>query len=191
MGFSKKFVLSNLFLIGFASLASIDSSPAQAATASRTTAYVIWKGATQPSDYCPAVPYSWSPLDWKYGYWGGANWSDGRNQSSVSSTGSTVDAMDALFRSHDSAYATSANYPTRPVNLRYNYRHAADLALLSGLYRLPNYSHQALGPIFKSSPAGAPTSYVTVVRNGRSVSMPFSEYMRQQAINAFWVVVVL
>ena len=115
-------------------------------------------------DYGSGVNWTLNPLGYRYGYYGGYNWSN---------TGQKpVDCMDWLFKKHDNASLT-------------------DSQLLDKLLKLatfhPQYSYW--GNTYVSKPEGAPSSVKVfgVSLIGQKFffgwrSMPYSEYSRREAV---------
>jgi len=131
--------------------------------------------------------WTWNPLGYRYGYWGGPGWSNGGDSldsldASYVSSLPVADGnggMDALFRAHDVAYASGAN------------KLAADSLLLNGLQGLPETTGTFWGKIYTASPIGLqPNSDVQVsvlsFFNNRLFfgwhAMPYTEYSRREAV---------
>lgn len=104
-----------------------------------------------------AGQWTWNPSNWRYGNWGGINYG----------SGTPVDSMDGLFKSHDEAYARAGGNSAK--------ERLADAWLLGMLRALPQQ---------KTSPQGAPEAVQYNSGNTKKL-MPFSEFARQQAILAF------
>jgi hypothetical protein len=125
------------------------------------------------------VQWTWNPLGYRYGYWGGPGWTNG---GSTSGTASTADDMDKLFRFHDQVYAASTSTAADKL--------AADGALLYGLVTLPKTPIPYWGNIYVSTPDGLTTPNVSV--SGVSLiggklflgwrNMPYTEYSRREAM---------
>lgn len=128
-------------------------------------------------DWGPGVQWTWNPLGYRYGYWGGPGWTNGN---SPTGTAPTADAMDALFMNHDIAYESGAD------------QLEADKILLGGLMGLATTNHSYWGPIY--IPLVAPTGLNSpIVRvSGWSLiggkfsfrwhNMPYTEYARREAL---------
>ncbi|MBN1569876.1 MAG: hypothetical protein JXA73_18675 [Acidobacteria bacterium] len=127
------------------------------------------------------VQWTWNPLDYRYGAYGGLNWSN--------TDETPADAMDFFFSAHDEAYANpSAD------------KIAADQALILGLASLGTTYNSFWGWIYSPAvlPAGLTTPNVKV--SGISFfgnkfffgwrSMPYTEYSRREAIAGIGVLVV-
>jgi|WetSurMetagenome_2_1015567.scaffolds.fasta_scaffold107818_2 hypothetical protein len=118
-------------------------------------------------DFGPGVQWTWNPLGYRYGAWGGLGWTN---------NGSPADAMDDLFKQHDNG--------------------ATDQWLVNALKALPDshgnggfigYWGKVYVPGFY--PAGAPAS---VYVSGASFiggkiflgwrAMPYTEYSRREAL---------
>lgn len=113
------------------------------------------------------VKWTWNPLGYRYGNYGGYNWSGGV----------PVDAMDRCFQAHDFVYDTSSDPHDRYI---------ADLTLRSNLGSLTNIYHDDWGWIYVSD-VGQNDIYVyglslvggKVFRGWKE--MPYSEYSRREA----------
>jgi len=128
----------------------------------------------------PGVQWTWNPLGYRYGAWGGPGWSNG-GVDPLTATAAPADAMDALFETHDSAYAGGSD------------KLAADKTLLGGLLLLPNCPDPTWGPIYKpsSTPTGltpdlkVQVSGISLFGNGFFFgwkAMPYTEYARREAV---------
>jgi hypothetical protein len=140
-------------------------------------------------DFGPGVQWTWNPLDYRYGAWGGAGWSNGResisNPVGLTPLHPTADLMDRMFRNHDLAYMFGNN------------ELAADAALLCGLLSLAKYSHPYWGPIYLANPRDLTAK--TVMVSGVSFigsrlffgwkAMPYTEYARREALTAMGIMV--
>lgn len=132
-------------------------------------------------DFGYRVQWTLNPLGYRYGYWGGPDWSNGGDAVAALSSGggiTGVDAMDDLFKVHDWAYINPGTDT-----------YAADVALLDGLESLPKTSVAYWGGVYSSAPSGAPSSvYVSGVSlvGGKLFfgwrAMPYSEYSRREAV---------
>jgi hypothetical protein len=124
------------------------------------------------------VQWTWNPLDYRYGAFGGLNWSN---------TGvDPADVMDGYFELHDATYAD----PTSD-------KLAADQTLLAKLASLATKYNTFWGYIY--SPATLPTELTTgyVQVSGISFfgnkfffgwrSMPYTEYSRREAMSGIAV----
>ena len=116
-------------------------------------------------DWGRGVKWTLNPLGYRYGYFGGYNWS---NPGEIPVDG--VNGMDALFEQHDNA----------SIN---------DSELLAGLLSLPNDPGTYWGNIYFSEPTGAPSSVKVfgVSLIGQKFffgwkSMPYTEYSRREAV---------
>lgn len=126
------------------------------------------------------VQWTWNPLGYRYGYWGGPEWTNGGDTSGTAPFADGENGMDALFMIHDQAYINPSNGPTELL--------AADKRLLEGLSALANISSY-WGTIYVAEPIGAP-AYVAV--SGVSLiggkiflgwrKMPYTEYSRREAM---------
>jgi hypothetical protein len=149
-----------------------------------TYAYVLVKIlGLNAMDFGPGVQWTWNPLGYRYGAFGGAGWSN---------TGSDpADAMDVLFRTHDAAYESPD----------FNLRLAADAALLAGLKALPNGGSIYWGLIYTGQdiiadfwPAGKNVWVSGVSFFGNKLffgwrQMPYTEYARREALAAMGVMI--
>ena len=144
------------------------------------------------NDKGTGVCFTKSPLSsWRYGYWGGPGWTNGREERASAWAGvvtaQPIDAMDALFQVHDQSLKAAGNNDSA--------RDQADQALLDGLADLPNQTggldHPVWGeiwdsPTFWSMPnsvtvkPGSPIALPQVISS--PTPMPFSEYVRRQAM---------
>ena len=125
-------------------------------------------------DFGPGITWTWNPLGFRYGAYGGPGWS---NASSA-----PADAMDALFKAHDEAY----NNDTFSDQLE------ADKELLAGLQELANTDKPYWGKIYYPSPRPTGLSIENVYVSGVSFfgnklffgwrAMPYTEYARRQAM---------
>ncbi|MDM7997713.1 MAG: hypothetical protein QUT30_18730 [Acidobacteriota bacterium] len=126
------------------------------------------------------VQWTWNPAGYRYGAFGGLDWSN---------TGAdAADKMDALFMLHDLAYAD----PTAD-------KIAADKALIAGLASLGDTYNTFWGWIY--SPADLPKGLTTPTVQVSGVSffgnkfffgwrsMPYTEYSRREAITGIGVLV--
>lgn len=129
-------------------------------------------------DFGPGVHWTWNPLGYRYGFWGGPNWTNGGD---TSGTAPTADSMDALFMTHDQVYANPASTAGDKLT--------ADNVLLAGLAGLavtPSY----WGHIYIASPTGLTSPFVNVsglsLVGGRLFfgwrAMPYTEYSRREAV---------
>ena len=107
------------------------------------------------------VQWTWNPLGYRYGNWGGPNWT---NQ------GDPVDVMDECFMKHDKKIYT-------------------DTVLLVVLNSLPKTTYDFWGDLYVASPAGAPenVSVFGISLIGGKVfrgwkNMPYTEYSRREAM---------
>jgi len=129
-------------------------------------------------DWGPGVNWTWNPLGYRYGAFGGPGWSN--------SDCNPADDMDGLFKTHDEAYSG----PNAD-------KLAADVKLLAGLKGLVN-QWSWWGPIYVASPKGleSPIVYVSAVSFfGNKLffgwkSMPYTEYARRQALAALGIMVL-
>lgn len=153
-----------------------------------------------------------APYQWRYGYWGGSGWSNGTevgdnwfinfttaNLNALVSSLTTVDAMDNYFRQHDISYAQAALLTDKKK--KSSATAAADKLLLSqlknNLYNStdPKYSSVRIfdSNLGKTNPNDATAPYK--VRIGLTVvkpyEIPFSEFMRRQAVTAFKAKIIL
>jgi hypothetical protein len=127
------------------------------------------------------IQWTWNPLNYRYGAFGGLDWSN---------TGTApADLMDGFFMAHDEAYANSL------IN-----KIDADKALIAGLASLATTPNSFWGMIY--APVATPTELTTpnVQVSGISFfgnkfffgwrSMPYTEYSRREAIAGIGVLVV-
>ncbi len=143
-------------------IAYLDESAASAIRGQADPKYVLVKVlGLNTLDYGIGVRWTLNPLGYRYGYYGGYNWSNSGYE--------PVDRMDILFQAHD----TTGN----------------DVALLLGLEALPDYGDNYWGKIYKESPLGAPSSVRVsgVSFIGQKFyfgwrSMPYTEYSRREAV---------
>lgn len=127
--------------------------------------------------------WTFSPLSWRYGYWGGSGWTAGfESPKTYDRYGVYVDSMDLLFRTHDNAYDDTKGFIDQKAIA------TADSNLKAGLGKLAITPDVYWGNIFVSSPKGAPAT-VKILRYSANIAvykyMPFSEYARRQAVVAF------
>ncbi|MFZ7112996.1 MAG: hypothetical protein ACOWYE_15035 [Desulfatiglandales bacterium] len=125
------------------------------------------------------VQWTWNPLGYRYGYWGGPEWTNGGDTHGTAPFADGDNGMDALFMTHDQAYIDCDD----PEILL-----AADKVLLKGLLALPNTSSY-WGPIYEAIAKDAP-DYVAV--SGVSLiggkiffgwrKMAYTEYSRREAM---------
>lgn len=125
-------------------------------------------------DYGSGITWTWNPLGFRYGAYGGPGWS--------STYLPPADAMDALFKAHDEAYDTGD----------FLAQLAADKELLQGLMELAVTPSATWGMIYVpgSVPIGLTAGPVWV--SGVSFfgnklffgwrPMPYTEYARRQAM---------
>jgi hypothetical protein len=123
--------------------------------------------------------WTWNPLGYRYGAWGGPGWSNGGLTSGLADP---ADALDTLFMSHDLAYAGSGS------------KLDADKGLLAGLLNLPSTvsgSDPFWGQIYTATPKGLPSnsdvkvSTLSIFNNRLFFgwhAMPYTEYARRQAV---------
>ncbi len=114
------------------------------------------------------VAWTWNPLGYRYGNYGGYNWSGG----------DPVDAMDRCFQTHDGVY-DSTNDPS----LRFK----ADQELLAALAGLHNTNHEFWGPVYVSDVGQSNIHVYGLSLVGGKVfrgwkEMPYSEYSRREAM---------
>jgi len=134
-------------------------------------------------DFAPALEWSWNPLDYRYGAWGGPGWTNGGQP--LTDLVAPADTMDTLFKAHDLGALTDAQ-----------------LAFFLG--QIPNVSGGYWGQIYVPA-AITPGSGLPVGQNvwvsGASLfggsfffgwrPMPFTEYSRRQALTAMRLLVFL
>lgn len=120
-------------------------------------------------DFGAGVQWTWNPLGYRYGNWGGPNFT---NQ------GPAVDPMDGLFEQHDKG---TAGNPALGIS--------NDAGLLGGLGLLATSHNDIWGNIYYSTPSGAPSnvnvfgfSLIGGKIFTRPVAMPYSEYSRREAV---------
>lgn len=126
------------------------------------------------------IQWTWNPADYRYGAFGGLDWSNMGSDA--------ADAMDTLFWKHDLAYAD----PTAD-------KIAADKDLIAGLVSLAKTYNSFWGWIY--SPADLPKGLTTPAVQVSGVSffgnkfffgwrsMPYTEYSRREAIAGIGVLV--
>jgi hypothetical protein len=155
-------------------LASLDAGKvtvlddkAAAAIRGQAYQYVLVKTFLNPFDFAPDIAWTLNPLDFRYGAWGGLNWTAG---------GPPADNMDTLFMFHDGGLIS-------------NDQLAGALALL------PNTPNAFWGniyvPSFITPGSNLPANSKVWVAGGSVVggklyfgfrSMPFPEYARREAL---------
>lgn len=134
-------------------------------------------------DYGPGLEWTWNPLGYRYGAWGGPGWTNGgRTDIFVA----PADPMDALFMHHDMTLD--------------------DAALVNGLKALPNVNVSFWGQVYLPSGADiTPGSSLPVDKNvwvsgasflaGRIFlgwrPIPFTEYSRREALTGMQVLQLL
>ncbi len=134
--------------------------------------------------YGKDVKWTWNPLGYRYGYWGGPGWSGSGTE--------YADAMDNFFRTHDLVYAD----PTKSTADKF----AADNGLLNALQSLlPTTKVPYWGYIYISSPTGLPDSSSVVNVSGLSLiggkfffgwkPMPYTEYSRREAVTGMQLLI--
>ncbi len=125
-------------------------------------------------DFGRGVQWTWNPLGYRYGNWGGPGYG----------AGSTVDQMDFYFSIHDGYYST-------PNSAAVRLQADKDLrdALLSLPYTLDGRYSGDWGQIYVTSPADAPESvnvFGLSLIGGKIFSgwkeMPYTEYSRREAV---------
>jgi hypothetical protein len=130
-------------------------------------------------DWGPGVQWTWNPLGFRYGAYGGPGWSNFSED--------PADDMDTLFMIHDTAYVSSS------ADLL-----EADLILRTGLLDLPNDDHDYWGSIYTGTwdDTNIPESFwpggKVVKVSGFSLiggrfsfrwhNMPYTEYARREAL---------
>ncbi|MBN1380907.1 MAG: hypothetical protein JXA41_04460 [Deltaproteobacteria bacterium] len=124
------------------------------------------------------VVWTWNPLGYRYGYWGGPGWTDGYGDGTT-----YADTMDGCFMAHDKAYNTASGNPELLL---------ADAELFNGLKSLPKTSYPYWGSIYVANPTGLTSPDVSVA--GFSLiggkfffgwrKMPYTEYSRREAMAA-------
>ena len=134
-------------------------------------------------DAGPGVQWTWNPLGYRYGAWGGPGWTNG---GLATGDAPVADTMDSYFRLHDLAYNGGQN------------KLAADQILLAALLGLPNSPNAIWGPIYVNNPTGLNVSSVYV--SGLSLvggkiffgwkPMPYTEYARREAVAGLGVMVL-
>jgi hypothetical protein len=135
-------------------------------------------------DFAPGIEWTWNPLGYRYGAWGGPGWTNGGRTDILVSP---ADPMDGLFMNHDLAVLT-------------------DQALVIGLRSLPNTSNLFWGSVYvPGSTAITPGSGLPVSANvwvsgasfvgGRVFlgwrPMPFTEYARREALTGMQLLLLL
>jgi hypothetical protein len=128
-------------------------------------------------DFGPGVQWSWNPLGFRYGAWGGPGWTNG---------GDPADAMDALFMAHDNAYSAGFD------------KLAADQLLVSKLKGLATSNGGYWGQIYISNPTDLNAGPIYV--SGASFiggkiflgwrAMPYTEYARREALAGLGVMIL-
>ncbi|MBI4766036.1 MAG: hypothetical protein HY787_15800 [Deltaproteobacteria bacterium] len=151
-------------LVSLGQSSAIPLDDATAAAVRGQAQYVLVKViGLNTFDFGPGVHWTFNPFGYRYGNWGGPNWSG--------QEGGPVDSMDGLFKDHDLG--------------------ASDLWLLGGLAALANDSDpfNYWGNIYFSTPGGAPSKvyvYGFSLIGGRiftrPVPMAYSEYSRREAV---------
>ncbi|MEW6186881.1 MAG: hypothetical protein AB1585_14195 [Thermodesulfobacteriota bacterium] len=113
------------------------------------------------------VKWTWNPLGYRYGNYGGYNWSGG----------TPVDDMDICFRTHDFAYDASSDPGVRYI---------ADLTLRNNLASLTTSYDNFWGWIYLSNVGQNDIHVFGLSLVGGKVfrgweKMPYSEYSRREA----------
>ena len=153
-----------------------------------STAYVLVKIlGINTWDYGSGVDWTWNPLGYRYGYWGGPGWTNGGARYSDAGTAPTADTMDAFFMAHDNVYNNDAGNPAALL--------AADLTLFEDLSALPTSNGGYWGHVYAARPgldiqSNRPIPVVRVsgisLIGGRFFfgwrDMPYSEYSRREAL---------
>lgn len=170
--------------------AVLDDAAAAAVRGTAATKYVLVKIlGINAFDGGPGVVWTWNPLGYRYGSWGGPGWSAGlENPPSIDTGVPGVDAMDNCFKVHDIAYTGPGSNEDRLL---------ADKCLFGALYSLPNAFNPYWGYIYLASPTGltTPNVYVSGVSliGGKIFfgwrGMPYTEYSRREAVAAVRVMV--
>jgi hypothetical protein len=123
------------------------------------------------------VQWTWNPLGFRYGAWGGPGWTNGGL--SAPYVFDYADPMDKLFMEHDIAYASNFD------------KLIADKYLVAGLLSLPNEATSLWGSIYVSNPKGLAEDLMVQVSGisliGNKIffgwkPMPYSEYARREAL---------
>jgi hypothetical protein len=146
--------------------------------------YVLVKTVLNAFDGGRGVRWTWNPLGFRYGAWGGPGWSRGNGETDV------ADAMDNLFMAHDLAYESSSDNAARL---------AADQGLLLGLDTLATVYNGYWGMIYDPAVAPQGLSTSTVRVSGISFignrfffgwrPMPYTEYARREAMTGVGIIV--
>jgi hypothetical protein len=127
-------------------------------------------------DFGPGVQWTWNPLDYRYGAWGGLGWT---------ANGDPADLMDSYFRMHDEGFATDLELIALLESLK-----TTDVGYWGRIYAPGTWG---VGDL----PTGLNTPYVWV--SGVSFignrfffgwkKMPYTEYARREALTAIGVLV--
>jgi hypothetical protein len=129
------------------------------------------------------VQWTWDPLGFRYGAWGGPGWTNGGQ---TTGDAPAADLMDGFFKQHDEDYASNLD------------KLVADKKLIAGLLSLPNDSRSPWGGIYVSNPKGLKADLMVQVSGisliGSKVffgwkPMPYSEYARREALAGMGVMV--
>jgi hypothetical protein len=120
------------------------------------------------------ISWTWNPLGYRYGNWGGPGWSG--------QDGGPVDTMDGYFKAHDNGVAYQI--PGVPLGTSND---AALLGLLNSLAATP--SGTIWGNIYVSTASGLPSdvnvfgfSLIGGKIFTKPIPMPYEEYSRREAV---------
>ena len=141
-------------------------------------------------DYGPGIQWTWNPLGYRYGAFGGPGWSNPGVDPADGSAG-----MDALFLAHDEAYDGATNAE----------KLVADQALIAGLLGLAAMPGGYWGSIYNPSYPGDASQHWPTGLTATSVKvsglslignrfffgwrcMPYTEYARREALAGMGIV---
>jgi hypothetical protein len=170
-----------------AGTAGLDDSAISVVRGQGNTKYVLVKmQGVNGYDGGTGVQWTSDPQGYRYGYWGGAGWSNGQENPTTTAAlalGAYADTMDLYFKTHDLVYFYKSGNAERQT---------ADKALLIGLSLLPKTTSSYWGTIYVSTPTGLTTPNVSVygvsLIGGKYFSgwrpMSYSEYARREAMAA-------
>jgi hypothetical protein len=130
------------------------------------------------------VQWTWNPLGFRYGAWGGPGWTNGGLPGPY--VPQYADEMDALFMAHDIAYDTGSKTKLE-----------ADQELVAGLSLLPNSPPGFWGAIYQTNATNVKDWVVQVsgvsLIGGKTFflwrPMPYSEYARREALAGMGVMI--
>ena len=135
-------------------------------------------------DFAPGIEWTWNPLGYRYGAWGGPGWTNGGRTDILVTP---ADPMDGLFMNHDLSVID-------------------DQTLVAGLINLPKVNNLFWGPVYVPSSAaitpgsGLPVNTSVWVSGVSFVGgkvflgwrpMPFTEYARREAVTGMQLLLLV